>query len=76
VTVHYQSYYQQNAPPTDFDIPVPIPFLGITGAFFFIMDAPNAAWKGYMEKVLRYVLSTHGIGAKRSAGYGCFDFPS
>ncbi len=57
-------------------MPVPVPFLSITGAFLFVIDAPNAAWKGYMEKVLRYVLGTHGIGAKRSAGYGRFAFPS
>ncbi len=76
VTVHHQKYYQQKAPPTDFDMPVPVPFLSITGAFLFVIDAPNAAWKGYMEKVLRYVLGTHGIGAKRSAGYGRFAFPS
>jgi CRISPR-associated protein Cmr6 len=74
VTVHHQPYYQKKAPPTDFDMPIPVSFLTLTGAFLFVIDAPNAAWREYLAKVLRRVLSVEGIGAKRSAGYGRFAF--
>lgn len=72
VTVHHQPYYQRKRAPTDFDMPIPVPFLTLTGSFLFIVDAPNAAWKIYLERLVRDVLGHHGLGAKRSAGYGRF----
>ncbi len=76
VTVHHQPYYQKKAAPTDFDMPIPVSFLTLTGAFLFVIDAPNKSWRGYLGEVLRHVLSVEGIGAKRSAGYGRFELRS
>jgi CRISPR-associated protein Cmr6 len=76
VTVHHQPYYHKKAPPTDFDMPIPVNFLTFTGSFLFILDSPNPAWRDYLARLLRHVLSRDGIGAKRSAGYGRFAFPS
>jgi CRISPR-associated protein Cmr6 len=70
IAPHHQKYHTGDAPPTDFDSPVPNHFLTITGEFAFVLLAPNPSWKSFLEKLLRQVLEERGLGAKRSSGYG------
>jgi CRISPR-associated protein Cmr6 len=72
ITPHHADYYTGSgqAPPTDFDSPVPNHFLTITGEFAFVLMAPNQSWRGFLEKLLRQVLEERGLGGKRSSGYG------
>jgi CRISPR-associated protein Cmr6 len=77
VTVHHPGYYQQQGAewPTDFDDPVPLPFLAVSpGAkFLFRVDCPGDDWKAYVGGLLPYTLSEIGIGGKTNAGYGRFE---
>ncbi len=75
ITTHHQQYYtgNQGAAHTDFDSPIPVHYLTVTGKFYFAIDAPNDSWSKFLEKLLRQALETNGIGAKRAAGYGRFD---
>ena len=72
ITVHHQDYYSGKSAPVDTESPIPVQFLAITGKFLFVLEAPNAAWSKFLESALRSLLSTEGLCAKRSAGYGRF----
>jgi len=79
VTVHHPKYYSsrgQDAWPTDFDDPIPVPFLVVRpGArFLFAVECPSPAWKEFVEEALKHGLEKMGIGAKTNAGYGRFAF--
>ena len=80
ITVHHPGYYNspECPPPTDCDNPTPVPFLSVRGKFLFIAeflgDANTAQWKKYISDLLKDTLSIDGIGAKRAAGYGRFEF--
>lgn len=72
MTVHHPDYYQANddpAAPTDFDQPVPVPFLSGRGKFLIVLEGP-AAWTKAAAEWLRIGLRELGIGAKTSSGYG------
>jgi CRISPR-associated protein Cmr6 len=73
VTPHHQDYTAGKGPPTDFDEPVPVPLLSIRGRYLFVIEAPTAGWKPYLEYLLKNTLRREGIGGKRSSGYGVFD---
>ena len=75
ITAHHTDYYtgSTQAPPSDFDSPVPNHFLTIVGQFSFAVQAPNESWKTFLDQVLRQLLTERGLGGKRSSGYGCFD---
>jgi CRISPR-associated protein Cmr6 len=75
ITSHHSSYYtgSSQAPPSDFDSPIPNHFLTISGSFAFLIHAPNESWKKFLEKVMRQLLGEQGLGAKRSSGYGRLD---
>lgn len=75
ITVHHQDYYAGKAPPTDFDSPIPVSFLTITGKFFFACEAPNDSWAEFLKPFVKEALGNQGLGAKRSSGYGRFQFP-
>jgi CRISPR-associated protein Cmr6 len=75
LTPHHSDYMAKLGPPTDFDEPPPVHFLTVASMqkFLFIIKAPTAAWKKYLEGLLRDALVREGIGAKRSAGYGIIE---
>ena len=73
LTPHHQKYMDWEGPPTDFDNPVPVPFLCVRGSFLFVIGAPNASWREYLEDLLKTALARDGVGAKRSSGYGVID---
>lgn len=78
VTVHHPEYYRGERAPTDFDNPNPVPFLSVQGTFLFVAEFfgedASGRWKGYIEKLLKDTLEKDGVGGKRSAGYGRFQF--
>jgi len=65
----------QRIPPTDFDSPVPIPFLSVRGTFHFWLTCDDISSNGrkllaFAEDLLTAALSEWGIGGKTSSGYG------
>lgn len=78
VTVHHPKYYShKDAWPTDFDDPIPIPFLVVRpGAeFLFAITAPIKEWGEYARNLMKWCLENLGAGAKTNAGYGWFSPP-
>ncbi len=73
MTVHHPKYYQsaesEALPPTDFDEPVPVPFLSASGKFVFALEGPPA-WCKVAYDLLEQGLAQLGAGAKTSSGYG------
>lgn len=70
MTVHHREYYGSGKKaPTDWDSPVPVPFLTAHGKYLIAIEGPKewvlAAWK-----ILQMALAEEGIGAKTAAGYG------
>ncbi len=93
ITVHHQDYYSgkgkkdgKDCWPTDFDDPVPIPFLVVRpgSKFWFALSIPEE-WRGtgdnpkhgedFVSKLLQYALCNLGVGGKTNAGYGFFKKP-
>lgn len=76
ITVHHRDYYgrKKDAWPTDFDDPVPVPFLSVRpgATFCFALEAPDAAWADFAEKLLCWSIVNLGVGGKTNAGYGRF----
>ena len=88
ITVHHPDYYSSGGKkegkecwPTDFDDPVPIPFLVVRpGAkFWFALSVPEE-WRNnkkegcdFASKLLQYALCNLGVGGKTNAGYGYFN---
>ena len=74
ITVHHQDYYQgKDAPPADWDSPVPIPFITATGKFLIAISGPKE-WVKAAFDILILALEREGIGAKTSSGYGRMTF--
>jgi len=78
MTVHHPDYYAGRGAPTDFDNPNPVQFLSVRGGFLFaarfLGEDPNGSWRAYVQKLLKDTLEKDGVGGKRSAGYGRFQF--
>jgi CRISPR-associated protein Cmr6 len=83
VTVHHPAYYRKEKDvfPTDFDDPIPIPFVSVKSgcAFYFAIGIPESQdteaaekWRTFVEKILHYTLTELGLGGKTNAGYGWF----
>lgn len=78
ITVHHQKYYQgeNNATPSDWDSPNPVPFLSATGKYLIALAAPDVKednrdkWIEKVFEILKHALKDMGIGAKTSSGYG------
>ena len=77
ITVHHPEYYQggkEDATPSDWDSPTPIPFLSATGVYLIALAAPDLkygqTWINKTFAILRLALEELGIGAKTSSGYG------
>lgn len=78
VTVHHQKYYGshgRNQVPSDFDDPNPVSFLCVRAqARFLFAIRPPEGWGDYVQAMLQWALDHRGIGGKKNAGYGYFDF--
>jgi CRISPR-associated protein Cmr6 len=71
VTVHHQEYYQsEGVPPADWDSPIPIHFLSVSGTFLIALSGPSKNLVEAAYKILAYAVRDEGIGAKTSSGYG------
>lgn len=79
ITVHHPDYYQgtEDATPSDWDSPTPIPFLSAMGTYLIALAAPalenENRWINTTFAILRHALKERGIGAKTSSGYGRMD---
>jgi len=71
LTVHHREYYggKSDAPPADWDSPVPVPFLSAGGAYLVALGGPEA-WVETALQFLAWGCANSGIGAKTSSGYG------
>lgn len=80
MTPHHSDYYGgAAAPPADWDSPIPVPFLSVTGKFLFALGlAPGVGqeegkpWLLAAWRILELALREEGIGAKTTSGYGRF----
>ncbi|AEB12636.1 type III-B CRISPR module RAMP protein Cmr6 [Marinithermus hydrothermalis] len=78
MTPHHAEYYGGGgAPPADWDSPVPVPFLSVTGTFLLALApvpglSPEVArpWLEAAWRILAWALKEEGVGAKTAAGYG------
>lgn len=78
MTVHHPDYYQKESPalPSDADLPTPIPFLAVRGIFLFAVTTPSPEWTETVRQLLTDMLATHGVGGKKTSGYGRFSRPA
>lgn len=76
MTPHHAGYYSgKSEKPTDFDDPVPVPYLSVKGSFFCVLSCEDASeegqkWLDLAKKILVGALENWGIGGKTSSGYG------
>ncbi len=71
ITVHHQEYYNQGKEvPADFDSPVPVPFLSVSGRFIFAIRGGTKQHRKAAREILELALNQEGVGAKTSSGYG------
>jgi CRISPR-associated protein Cmr6 len=77
VTPHHQTWQTDpTRAPTDFDSPVPVPFLSVAGRFCIAVcwqgpkDERAAAWTKRALAILVEALQDWGVGGKTSSGYG------
>jgi CRISPR-associated protein Cmr6 len=79
VTPHHPKWQTNDAPPTDFDSPVPVSFLSVAGTFEIRLswsgpvNTPSDqadAWTALAMKLLEEALAEWGVGGKTSSGYG------
>lgn len=79
ITVHHPDYYgnRDGAFPTDFDDPIPVPFLVIKPAakFVFAVSDSDTRWAAYARELLGWSITNLGVGGKTNAGYGYFQAP-
>lgn len=75
---HYPKYYSDQQAPSDWQNPVPIPFLTLEqSTFTFSLAVKKSEFGGdqllhITAEWLRHALQEHGIGAKTAVGYGYF----
>lgn len=79
MTPHHVKWQTNEAPPTDFDSPVPVSFLSVAGSFQVRLswcgpiETPQEkalAWTGLVLTLLKEALAEWGAGGKTSSGYG------
>jgi CRISPR type III-B/RAMP module RAMP protein Cmr6 len=81
MTPHHPKWLDGSVPPTDFDSPIPVPFLSVAGRFHIAISwcGPkdiNGNWNWFFNQAancLRDALFHWGIGGKTTSGYGRFD---
>jgi CRISPR-associated protein Cmr6 len=77
ITVHHQKYYQGNGYPTDFDDPIPVPFLSVKSGITFCVALSSSSegagqWLYLAAELLKYAFEKMGLGGKTNSGYGYF----
>ncbi|MDR0867220.1 MAG: type III-B CRISPR module RAMP protein Cmr6 [Planctomycetota bacterium] len=76
MTPHHSKYYSGEAAPTDFDSPVPVTFLAVTGKFLVVLTCDDTDtkrrenWIKAVWELLGAALKETGIGGKTNSGYG------
>lgn len=79
MTPHHPKWQTNEAPPTDFDSPVPVSFLSVAGTFDVRISWSGPAetppekaetWTDLAMQILREALAEWGVGGKTSSGYG------
>jgi CRISPR-associated protein Cmr6 len=77
MTPHHQKWQTDpHAAPTDFDSPVPVPYLSVAGRFHvaLVWQGPEHAearrWTELALVLLRKALQEWGVGGKTTSGYG------
>ena len=76
MTPHHPEWTDGKKTPTDFDSPVPVPFLSVEGKFYVCVawNGPDSlhasAWTERAMEILTLALADWGIGGKTSSGYG------
>jgi CRISPR-associated protein Cmr6 len=79
MTPHHPKWLDGSVPPTDFDSPIPVPFLSVAGKFQVAVSwhGPTSDkarnWTQRALECLRDALFHWGVGGKTSSGYGRFD---
>ena len=79
MTPHHPKWQTNDAPPTDFDSPVPVSFLSVSGVFQVRLSWIGPAgtpqevaneWTRVTMTILKEALAEWGVGGKTSSGYG------
>jgi len=77
MTPHHPDWQLHKKSPTDFDSPVPVPFLSVAGTFHVAVSWAGPAahaearrWTNLAFDLLTRALSDWGAGGKTSGGYG------
>jgi len=79
MTPHHPKWQTNEAPPTDFDSPVPVSFLSVAGTFDVrlswsgpadVSQDQAEAWTKLAMQLLQEALAEWGVGGKTSSGYG------
>jgi CRISPR-associated protein Cmr6 len=77
MTPHHPQWQTDDAPPTDFDSPVPVAFLSASGMFRVRISwtGPSPCeeaekWTDLAFRLLKEALAEWGVGGKTSSGYG------
>lgn len=79
MTPHHPQWQINEAPPTDFDSPIPVSFLSVAGTFAVRVSWCGPAetpldqarsWAALAMQVLQEALAEWGVGGKTSSGYG------
>ncbi len=81
MTPHHPGWFDGSVPPTDFDSPIPVPFLSVVGTFQIAISwhGPpsdhSQKWSQLACDLVAEALSKWGIGGKTTSGYGRLDVP-
>ena len=82
MTPHHQKWQTDaDVAPTDFDSPVPVPFLSVAGRFHIAVcwrgpeHDQSKAWTQRAMVLLEEALKDWGIGGKTTSGYGRLERP-
>ncbi len=79
MTPHHPQWQQNQAPPTDFDSPIPVSYLSVSGSFVIRLSwhGPGESdssiarrWTEQTMTLLEEALANWGVGGKTSSGYG------
>ena len=81
MTPHHQTWQVEKTAPTDFDGPIPVPCLSVSGSFYFVIswnglttsgaEAENRRkWLALVGELIKDAVAHWGVGGKTSSGYG------
>ena len=78
MTPHHSDYYMKDKAPSEFESPIPVPFLSVAGSFLLAVtcgdkSAEGVQWAKKALDLASEALREWGIGGKTNAGYGRLD---